>query len=79
MIGKILGGLAGAQAAEHTKNLSGPGGAILGAAAVALARRLSLPALIALTAGGYALKKLGEKKEPAAKAPRPARAAATPA
>ena len=62
MIGKIIGGLAGAKMAEKTSKLGGTGGALLGAAAVGVARRLSLPALIALGAGGYAYKKYSERK-----------------
>mgnify|MGYP003109404869 CR=1 FL=1 len=63
MIGKIIGGFAGAKLAEKTSNLGGTGGALLGAAAVGVARRLSLPALLALGAGGYAYKKYSERKE----------------
>ena len=62
MIGKIIGGFAGAKMAEKTANVGGAGGALLGAASVAVVRRLSLPALIALGAGGYAYKKYSERK-----------------
>jgi hypothetical protein len=57
MIGKILGAVAGSQIAEHTSTVSGPMGAVLGAGSVALVKRLSIPALLALTVGGYAFKK----------------------
>jgi len=70
MIGKILAGLAGAKAAKGSGG-SGAGGALLGVAGATVLRRLSLPALIAVTAGGYALKKWNDKREaepaPAAK------------
>jgi len=63
MIGKIIGAIAGAKAAEHTRGVSGPGGALLGAGAVALARRLGPVGLVAAAAGGYALKRYNEKRE----------------
>ena len=70
MIGKIIGGFAGAKMADKTGSIGGTGGALLGAAAVGVVRRLSIPALIALGAGGYAYKKYSERKEktPAQKA-----------
>lgn len=40
MIGKILGAIAGERAAKHVRGLGGPGGALLGAGAAALIRRL---------------------------------------
>lgn len=63
MIGKIIGGLAGAQASKHFRNIGGTGGAILGAAVVPVISRMRLPALIALGAGGYAVKKLLDRKK----------------
>lgn len=72
MLGKILAGVAGARAAKDSGG-SGAGGALLGVAGATLLRRLSLPALIALTAGGYALKKWGDRHEGASDpAPKPA-------
>lgn len=62
MIGKILGAIAGSQVAEHTSSVSGPVGAVLGAGSVALVKRLSIPALLAVTVGGYALKKWTDKR-----------------
>jgi hypothetical protein len=62
MIGKIISGVLGAQAAKNTQ-VGGAGGALLGVAGATLLRRLSLPALIALTAGGYAFKKWSDKQE----------------
>ena len=73
MIGKILAGLAGAKAAKGSGG-SGAGGAVLGVAGATLLRRLSVPALIVLTAGGYALKKWGDRRE-AVPEPAPAPAA----
>ena len=61
MLGKILGGVLGARAAEHTK-MGGAGGAILGAVTGSVIRRASIPGLIALTVGGYALKKWNDNR-----------------
>ena len=63
MIGKIIGGIVGAQAAEHTSKVGGAGGAVLGAASVALLRRMSIPAMLAIGAGGYAFKKWNDKRK----------------
>jgi hypothetical protein len=65
MLGKILGGLAGAQAAKHTDKVGGATGALLGAAAGSVIRRASIPGLIAFTVGGYALKKWKDKRDAA--------------
>lgn len=77
MIRTILGAVAGAKAAEHTSKVGGAGGALLGVAAVSLFRRLSLPALIVVTAGGYALKKWNDQRE-TAPAPAPESKTAAP-
>lgn len=77
MIGKIIGAVAGAKAAEHTWGIKGPGGALLGMGAVAVARRLGPLGLLAAVAGGYWLKRRNENAEqPArkARANRPAKA-----
>ena len=63
MIGKILGAVLGAQAAEHTSKVGGAGGAVLGVAAAGVLRRMSIPAMLALGAGGYAYKKWSDKRE----------------
>ena len=57
MIGKILGAVAGKKMARHFGRVSGPGGALMGAGAVAVARRLGPLGLLAATAGSYALKR----------------------
>lgn len=62
MFGKIIGAGLGAKAAEHTSKIGGPLGAVLGATAPVILRRMSIPAMIALAAGGYAVKKLTDKK-----------------
>jgi hypothetical protein len=57
MLGKILGAFAGKKAAEQTSGLGGASGALLGMAGATMLKRMSLPGLIAVTVGGYALKK----------------------
>ena len=76
MIGKIIGGLAGAQASKHFSSIGGTSGAVLGALAVPVISRMRWPALIVLGAGGYAVKKLLDReKTQAPKAPPEAEAA----
>ncbi len=62
MLGKIVGGVLGAKAAKHTRGVNEPGGALMGVASVALARRFGLPGIIAAAAGGYALKRYSERR-----------------
>jgi hypothetical protein len=70
MIGKIIGGIAGARAAERVRGVNGTGGALLGIGVAALARRLSLPAMLAIAAGGYAYKRYSEKRDKPAARPK---------
>jgi surface antigen len=63
MLGKILGGIAGAKAAKHSNKVGGATGALLGAAAGSIIRRASIPGLIAMTVGGYALKKWKDRRD----------------
>lgn len=65
MIGKILGAVVGQRAAQHVSGVSGPGGAVLGAGAAALVRRLGPAGLVAATVGGYLLKRHFEKRQAA--------------
>lgn len=82
MIGKVIGAVLGAQAAEHTNKLGGASGAAAGVLATMLLRRLSLPALATIAVGGYAFKKLSERGDrgatatPDQKPAKPATAAA---
>jgi len=62
MLGKIIGGVMGARAARNSRNVDQPGGALLGMAAVTMARRFGIPGVIAAAAGGYALKRYNEKR-----------------
>ena len=63
MLGKIIGGIAGAKAANHVRGVNEPGGALLGIGAAALARRLGPVGLIAALAGGYAFKRYKDKQD----------------
>lgn len=61
MIGKIIGAVIGGQVAKQARGISGPTGAALGFIAPALLRRVSIPSMLALAAGGYAAKKYAKK------------------
>ncbi len=65
MFSKIIGAIAGSKIAENVRGIGGPGGAVLGVGAATIAKRLSIPALIAISVGGYFAKKHFEKKEAA--------------
>lgn len=65
MIGKLIGAAAGSHFAKYTSGVGGAGGAVLGAGAAALARRASLPVLVAVAAGGYLVKRHLDKREAA--------------
>jgi hypothetical protein len=71
MLGKIIGGLVGAKLSKGSRNVNEPGGMVMGAVAVAAARRFGIPGMIAAAAGGYALKRYQERRQinPAAKRP----------
>jgi hypothetical protein len=62
MIGKIIGAAVGAKVAERARGISGPGGAILGAVAIPLVRRMGPVGLVAVALGGYAASRLGRKR-----------------
>lgn len=63
MIGKIIGAIAGSKMAKRSSEVSEPMGAVAGLVTASALRRLSLPAMIALAAGGYAAKKLMDRKQ----------------
>lgn len=63
MLGKIIGAVAGERIAKHVSGINGTGGALLGAGAATLVRRLGPVGLIVAAAGGYALKKYLDKRE----------------
>lgn len=65
MFGKIIGAVAGSKMAGAARGVGGTGGAILGIGAASLARRMSIPALVVLGAGGYFFKKHMDKKDAA--------------
>lgn len=63
MFGKIIGAIAGSKLAENARGIGGTKGAALGWGAATIAKRLSIPALVAITAGGYFAKKYLDKRE----------------
>jgi hypothetical protein len=71
MLGKIIGGLIGAKLSKRNSGVSEPGGAVMGAVAVAAARRFGIPGMIAAAAGGYALKRYQERRRIGPRSNRP--------
>ena len=63
MIGKVIGAFVGDRIAKQTKGVGGATGAALGVVATTMLRRMSLPAMLALGAGGYVAKKFMDKKD----------------
>ena len=63
MIGKVIGAFVGDRIAKQTKGVGGATGAALGVVATTMLRRMSLPAMLALGAGGYVAKKFMGKKD----------------
>ncbi len=63
MIGKLLGAFAGDRLAKQTGTIGGASGAALGVLATTILRRVSLPAMVALGVGGYAVKKYLDKQD----------------
>lgn len=62
MLGKIIGGLVGAKLSKRAGGVSEPGGAVMGAVAIAAARRFGIPGMVAAAVGGYALKRYQERR-----------------
>ena len=70
MIGRIIGAVAGAKVAEKSRSMGGATGALVGAVAEPLVRKLGFRVLrrigpigwIAAAAGGYALKRYNDKQ-----------------
>ncbi|MGB3712361.1 MAG: hypothetical protein WA985_11810 [Erythrobacter sp.] len=63
MIGKIIGAAVGAKAAKQSRAMGGATGAALGAALPFIIRRMSIPAMLAVGAGGYFAKRAYDEKE----------------
>jgi hypothetical protein len=65
MLGKLIGAIAGAQAAEHTRKMGGGSGAVLGVVAVPivtrLVRRMGPLGWIAAGVSAYVLKRYNEQ------------------
>jgi hypothetical protein len=62
MIDKVLGAIAGAKVAEHSRDLGAVEGSLLGLAASVVVRRLSVPSMLAIAAGAYLAKLHSEKR-----------------
>jgi hypothetical protein len=62
MFGKLIGAVAGKKAADHMRGVSGTSGALLGAAAPMVLRRLGPLGLVAAAVGGYAFKRYKDKQ-----------------
>lgn len=73
MIGKMIGAIVGGNIAEKTRGVSGPTGALIGAAIPAVLARMSLPAMVAMGVGGYFVKKHLDRKNGDNGAVKPAR------
>ena len=72
MIGKLIGATVGAKTASSVSGgIGGTGGALLGAGAASMIKRLSPLGLIAAVAGGYALKRYMDKREKRRPEPKP--------
>ena len=64
MIKNLIGAKLGAELAKNSANVGTKSGAALGAIAPVALARLSLPALVAMGAGGYLLKRYRDRKSP---------------
>ena len=63
MIGKMIGALVGGKMAQNARGIGGPTGAAIGAAVPMVLSRLSIPAMLVMGVGGYAVKKYMDKKD----------------
>ena len=63
MIGKVIGAVVGNNLAKKTRGIGGGTGAALGVIVPTILSRMSLPAMIALGAGGYVAKKFADKNK----------------
>ncbi|MAY20511.1 MAG: hypothetical protein CL955_07820 [Erythrobacteraceae bacterium] len=63
MFGKIIGAVVGGNIAKKTQGVNGTTGALLGAAAPVVIRRMSIPTMIAVGVGGYLVKRHLDKRE----------------
>ncbi len=71
MIGKIIGAFVGDKVAKQTSGVGGATGAAIGVVAATAIRRLSLPAMVALGAGGYLAKKYFDRQSDGGEASTP--------
>ena len=71
MIGKIIGAFVGDRVAKQTRSMGGATGAAIGVVAATAIRRLSLPAMVVLGAGGYLAKKHLDRRNSSSEAATP--------
>jgi len=57
IVGKIIVAVAGSKVAKHSSGMSGPFGAMAGVVMASALRKMSVPAMVALAAGGYFAKR----------------------
>lgn len=74
MIGKIVGAMIGKRLAQRPGGISGPGGALLGAGAAAVMRRMGPVGFMAAMVGGWAVKRHFNKRQAPASGAKPPRA-----
>ena len=79
MITKVIGAFAGDKLARTIGGSGGATGAALGVVAATVLRRMSLPAMIALGAGGYLAKKFFDGPTPDATKNEPPKTSKAPA
>jgi hypothetical protein len=78
MIGKLVGAFVGDKLAKQTSQFGGATGAVIGVAAASVLRRMSLPMMIVLGAGGYLAKKAIDRSRDKQPDPQPVNTATTP-
>lgn len=78
MIGKVVGAFLGDKIAKQTSGMGGATGAALGVLATSVIRRMSLPAMIAVGAGGYLAKKYMDRQPTKGRSEAPAKTSTAP-
>lgn len=78
MIGKVIGAFIGDKLGKQTGPGGGASGAAVGVVAATILSRLSIPAMIAVGAGGYVAKKLYDKYEADTAKPTPTKKKSVP-
>jgi hypothetical protein len=63
MLKNVIGAIVGSQVTKSVPAAGGTAGAVLGSAIPFVLKRLSIPAMVAIGAGGYFYKKYSDKKK----------------